>query len=160
MAATPTSSTGFQGFAEFNIHEYLAMLRLRLFWILLSAIAFFIASAVLVWRLPDVYRCETTILVDPQKVPDNYVKSIVTQSIADRLSTIQQQVIAPAALKKLIDTMGLYPELRKRVGDQELIRIMQTSITVEPVTSMGTQLSAFRITFKGRNPVEVTQVTN
>ena len=160
MATTPTSSTSFQPFAELNIREYLAMLRRRRFWILLSASAFFIASAVLVWRLPNVYRCQTTILVDPQKVPDNYVKSTVTQSIADRLSTIQEQVIAPAALKKLIDTMGLYPELRKQVGDQDLIRLMQKSITVEPVTSMGTQLSAFRIIFKGRNPVEVTQVTN
>jgi polysaccharide chain length determinant protein (PEP-CTERM system associated) len=56
--------------------------------------------------------------------------------------------------------MGLYPELKKRFGEQEIIRSMQQAIGVEPVTALGTQLSAFRITFKGRNPVEVSQVAN
>ena len=46
------------------------------------------------------------------------------------------------------------------MGEQELITMMQKSIGVEPVTSMGTQLSAFRITFKGKNPVETAQVAN
>src|SRR6185312_11360896 len=147
-------------FGELNIHDYLAILKRRLFWIVLPAVGVVICTAIVVWRLPNLYRSETTILVDPQKVPDSYIKATVTQNLADRLSTIQEQVTSPAALKKLIDTMGLYPDLKKRLGEQDVIRLMQSSIVVEPVTSMGTQLSAFRIAFKGRNPVEAAQVTN
>lgn len=147
-------------FGELKLRDYLAIVSRRRLWIVLPAIAMAIATTIVVWRLPNLYRCQTTILIDPQKVPDNYIKATVTQNIGDRLSTIQEQVTSPAALKNLIDTMGLYPDLKKQVGEQEVIRLMQASIAVEPVTSMGTQLSAFRITFKGRNPVEAAQVTN
>ncbi len=147
-------------FGDLNLQDYLAIARRRRFWIVLSAVAVLVTSAVVAWRLPNTYRCETTILIDPQKVPENYIRSATTENIADRLSTILQQVTSPAQLKKLIDTMGLYPDLRKRASEQEVIRTMQESIGVEPVTAMGAQLSAFRITFRGKNPVEVAQVAN
>jgi len=160
MSNKPAVANNSALFGDLNFSDYLAILKRRVLWVVLPAIAVLVIAIILIWRLPNIYRCETTILIDPQKVPDNYIKATVTQNIADRLSTIQEQVTSPAALKKLIDTMGLYPDLKKRLGEQELIRMMQTSIVVEPVTSMGTQLSAFRITFKGRNPVEAAQVTN
>lgn len=160
MSQSPATPNNSALFGELNVHDYLAILKRRLFWIVLPAIAVVVSTTIVVWRLPNLYRSETTILVDPQKVPDSYIKATVTQNLADRLSTIQEQVTSPAALKKLIDTMGLYPDLKKRLGEQDVIRLMQASITVEPVTSMGTQLSAFRIAFKGRNPVEAAQVTN
>jgi polysaccharide chain length determinant protein (PEP-CTERM system associated) len=160
MANPPTTPVSSQLFGDLNFHDYLAIAKRRLFWIVLPAIGVLIATAIVAWRLPDVYRCETTILVDPQKVPESYIKSSVTSGIADRLSTIQEQVTSPAELKKLIDTMGLYPELRKRIGEQEIIRVMQQSIGVEPVSSLGSQFNAFRITFRGKNPVEAAQVAN
>ena len=160
MPNKPATANDGALFGELNFSDYLAILKRRRLWVALPALAVLVTTAIVVWRLPDVYRCETTILIDPQKVPDNYIKATVTQNIADRLSTIQEQVTSPAALKKLIDSMGLYPDLKKRMGEQDLIRMMQASIAVEPVTSMGTQLSAFRISFRGRNPVEAAQVTN
>ncbi len=160
MPNKPATANDNALFGELNVSDYLAILKRRVLWVVLPALAVLVTTAIVVWRLPDIYRCETTILIDPQKVPDNYIKATVTQNIADRLSTIQEQVTSPAALKKLIDSMGLYPDLRKRMGEQDVIHLMQTSIAVEPVTSMGAQLSAFRISFRGRNPVEAAQVTN
>jgi polysaccharide biosynthesis transport protein len=160
MAGTPTTPGSSPIFGDLKLQDYLAIARRRGFWIIFPALAVVVMSGVVAWRLPNTYRCETTILVDPQKVPENYIRAASTEGIADRLSTILQQVTSPAQLKKLIDTMGLYPELRKRESEQEIIRTMQQSIGVEPVTAMGAQLSAFRITFRGKNPVEVTQVAN
>ncbi len=160
MASAPTTPNNSQLFADLNFRDYVTIAKRRRFWIILPAIAVLIVTSIVVWRLPNSYRCQTTILIDPQKVPESYVKSVVTQNIADRISMIQEQVTSPTALKKLVDTMGLYPDLKKRLGEQEVLRIMQKSITVEPVTSMGTQLSAFRIAFNGRDPVEAAQVTN
>ena len=160
MASTPLASSSSQLFGDMNLRDYLAIAKRRRFSIILAALAVLITAAIVAWRLPNVYRCQTTILVDPQKVPESYIKSTVTSAIADRLANIEEQVTSPSELKKLIDAMGLYPDLRKRMGEQELITMMQKSIGVEPVTSMGTQLSAFRITFKGKNPVETAQVAN
>jgi polysaccharide chain length determinant protein (PEP-CTERM system associated) len=160
MASSSNVPSSSPIFGDLNVQDYLAIARRRKFWIIFSALAVLVTTAVVAWRLPNTYRCETTILVDPQKVPENYIHAATTENIADRLSTILQMVTSPAQLKKLIDTMGLYPDLRKRVSEQEIIRTMQQSIGVEPVTAMGAQLSAFRITFKGKNPVEVAQVAN
>ena len=160
MASPSPPSASSPIFGDLNFRDYLAIARRRRFWIIFSALAFLVTATVVAWRLPNTYRCETTILVDPQKVPENYIHAATTENIADRLSTILQQVTSPAQLKKLIDTMGLYPDLKKRVSEQEIIRTMQESIGVEPVTAMGAQLSAFRITFRGKNPVEVSQVAN
>ena len=161
MASTSNSNSNSGPiFGDLNVHDYLAIVRRRKFWIILSALAVLVMTGMVAWRLPNTYRCETTILIDPQKVPENYIRAATTENIADRLSTILQEVTSPAQLKKLIDTMGLYPDLKKRESEQDIIRTMQQSIGVEPVTAMGTQLSAFRITFKGKNPVEVAQVAN
>ncbi len=160
MATPSNPATASEIFGDLGFQDYLQIAKRRKLWIMFPALAVMMMTAIVAWRLPNTYRCQTTILIDPQKVPESYVKAASTEGIADRLSTILEQVTAPAELKNLIDTMGLYPDLKKRVGEQEVIRSMQQAIGVEPVTAFGTQLSAFRITFKGKNPVEVAQVTN
>jgi polysaccharide chain length determinant protein (PEP-CTERM system associated) len=160
MGTSPTGLRTNPTLAENDFRDYLVIVKRRKFWLILPALGILIVAAVVAWRLPDTYRCETVILVDPQKVPENYVRSATTSNIADRLSTIYEQVTSPARLKNLIDSMGLYPDLKRRLGDQEVLRIMRQSIGVEPVSSLGTQLSAFRITFKGTNAVEAAQVAN
>lgn len=160
MGSSPTTPRNNSMLGDLDFRDYVAIAKRRKFWIIFPALGVLIVAAIVAMRLPDVYRCETVILVDPQKVPENYVHSATTSAIADRLSMIDEQVTSPARLKNLIDTMGLYPDLRKRMGEQEVIKIMRQSIGVEPVTSMGSQLSAFRITFKGPNPVEAAQVAN
>ncbi|HYL92218.1 MAG TPA: Wzz/FepE/Etk N-terminal domain-containing protein [Alphaproteobacteria bacterium] len=138
--------------------EYLEIIRRRRWWIMLTAIAMSAASLVVIWRLPNIYRAETVILVDPQKVPDNYVASTVTSSIADRLATLQQEVMSPSRLKRLIDSMGLYPEMQGKGKDQAIVAKMQQAITVN--AEGGHNLSTFRVAYQGRNPIEVAQVAN
>src|SRR5690349_15385291 len=146
-------------FSQLQLRDYLAIGKRRRWWIIFTAVTVSIASLVIIWRLPNIYRSETIILVDPQKVPDSYVASTVTSSIADRLSTLQQEVMSPTHLKKLIDSMGLYPELRGKLGDQEIVAKMQKAIAVEIVAQGNRSSSAFRVAYQGRNPIEVAQVT-
>ena len=60
--------------------------------------------------LPDIYTSETTVLVDPQKVPEVYVKATVTGDVRNRLGTLQQQILSATRLQKIIDALNLYPE--------------------------------------------------
>jgi len=158
MSIVTTGAT--QDFGEMSIQDYFALARRRKFWIIFPALAVMIATAVMAWRLPNVYRCDAIILVEPQKVPASYFASTVTTGMAERISTIYQEVTSPARLKRLIDTMGLYPDVRKEEGEQEAIRIMAKAINVEQVSAMGSQAAAFRISFKDRNPAQTAQVTN
>ncbi len=147
-------------FAGLQFRDYLEIARRRKWWIIGIFLALFTGMLVVAFRLPTLYTADTVILVDAQKVPDSYVPSTVTSSIADRLTTIQQQVMSESRLQKLMDSMKLYPELRGRLTDQEIVRHTQKAIKVDVVSQGGRQLSAFQIMFQDRNPVVAAQVAN
>lgn len=146
--------------ASMQFRDYVAIAQRRKWWVIGTALAVFVGTLVVALRLPKLYTASTVILVDAQKVPDAYVPATVSSSIADRLSTIQQQVMSETRLRKLIDSMKLYPELSARLTTQDIIRRMQKAIKVEIVSQGGRQLSAFEITFQDRKPVVAAQVAN
>src|SRR2546423_7684593 len=94
-----------------QLRDYLNIARRRKWWIIVSATALFVATTVAVLRTPDVYRSETVIIVDPQKISDNVVQSTVNSGVADRLTTIRQLATSPTRLKGIIRKLSLYPEL-------------------------------------------------
>ena len=147
-------------FGDAQIRDYLKMSKRRKWWIGLTTLAVFLSALVLAIRLPNTYRAETVILVDPQKVPDSYVASTVSSSIADRMTTMQQQVMSPSRLQRIVDEMGLYPELRGQKTTEDIIRIMQGATAIEVLAPGERRLSAFRIAFHGRDPVITAKVCN
>jgi len=149
-----------QDFGDMSLQDYIALANRRKFWIIFPAVAVVIATAAAAWKLPNIYRCEAIILVQPQKVPSNYVSSTVTTGMTERMLTIYQEVTAPSRLRHLIDSMGLYPDLRKREGEQSAILAMAKAISVEQITSMGMQAAAYKVSYKGRDPAQTAQVTN
>jgi len=154
-----------QAFGEMSVPDYIALAKRRKFWIIFPALAVMIAVAVTAWRLPNIYRADAIILVEPQKVPSNYFTPISVAGWNERLYSIYQKVISPSHLRRLIDSMGLYPEIRNREGEQEAISVMTKAIILEQVAAMGSAQSdakaaAFRVGFKSRNPTQAAQVTN
>jgi polysaccharide biosynthesis transport protein len=132
-------------------------------WLVLSVFAlvaggtFFYAQS-----LPNIYQSETLILVDPQRVPESYVKSTVTGDIRNRLGTLSQQILSATRLQKIIDTLNLYPEERKTLAREDLITKMRSEISTSIVGDFGgsNDLQAFKITYRGKDPRLVAQVTN
>ena len=157
---SPNSPSSKELLESFDLREYWATGKRRKWWIVLPAVGMFCCLAAFAFRLPNVFRAETVIMVDPQQVPDKFVASTVSSTIADRLSTIKEQVLSPTRLERLIDTMGLYPELRGHRTEQEIVLGMQKSVTIEVVSPGGGRLSAFKIAFRGKDAVEVARVTN
>ena len=143
-----------------QIREYLDLARRRKLWIILLTLGISVCIAVVAIRLPSIYRAETVILVDPQKVPDSVVPTSVSGTVADRLSTIRQEVMSPTQLGLLTKEMGLYPELRDKASEQGLVSRMQRSTTIEVVDSGGQRLSAFRIAFTDTDQNQVARVAN
>jgi succinoglycan biosynthesis transport protein ExoP len=153
----PSSNSSLLG--ELTLSDYLQIARRRRWFIILSSIGLLVAAGVTAYRLPNVYKAETTILVDSQQVPDKYVPAIVTGDIAGRLSTLQQQVLSPTRLKKLVENEGLYPDSSGKT-EEAVIRGVSKGITVAATDPGGGKLSAFKITYSSRNRAEVAQITN
>ena len=73
---------------------YWNMIRRHRWWIFLTTLALTLVSVVGIALLPDYYRATTTILVDPKKVPDHFVKSTVGASLTERLQIITQEALS------------------------------------------------------------------
>jgi polysaccharide chain length determinant protein (PEP-CTERM system associated) len=132
-------------------------------WLVLGA--FVLASAatfVVSSRLPNVYMSSTLILVDPQKVPESYVKATVTGDLRNRLGTLQQQILSATRLQRIIDSLNLYPMERKTMAREDVIAMMQKDVSVSIVSDYGgsQDLQAFRIGYSGRDARQVSQVAN
>jgi polysaccharide biosynthesis transport protein len=156
--STETTATG-EFLAQMKLSDYVEIARRRKWYIILSALGLFVAATVLAYRLPSIYRAETVILVNSAEVPDKYVPTIITADIAARLTTLQQQVLSPTRLKKMVETEGLYPDPTGKRSEEEIIASVQKSIIVEVVNQAG-KMGAFRIAFSGRNRAEVAPIAN
>lgn len=149
------------GTQEISIEHYLRLIVHR-WWLLLGVFVVITGATIIVTsRLPDVFTSYTTILVDPQKVPENYVKPTVTGDVRNRLGTLSQQILSATRLQKIIDSLNLYPQERKTMVREDVITKMRKDIDVNMVSGGGSQdLEAFRITYSGKDPRLVAQVTN
>jgi len=143
--------------------EHYVQLLLHRKWIIVTV--FVVVTSLIiasVQALPNVYTAQTLILVDPQKVPETYVKSTVTGSVRDRLSTLSQQILSATRLQKIIDELHLYQAEKKKMAREEIIAQMRKDITTTVVSDFGPaqDLQAFRISYNGTDPRQVAQVTN
>jgi polysaccharide chain length determinant protein (PEP-CTERM system associated) len=116
---------------------------LRRRWLILSPFLAILAGvAVYAHSLPNIYRSETLVLVIPQRIPDNYVRSTVTTSIADRLRTIREQLLSRTRLEQLINEFNLYPNERARLPMEEVVERMRPNVFLDTVRG-----DSFRIAF-------------
>src|SRR6476620_11019273 len=129
-------------------------------WIFLGTVMLSLAGCTFVMLMPDRYKASTTILVDPQKVPEKYVSPTVSSDPGQRLTTITQQVLSTTRLQQIIDDMQLYPELRGKVSREELIELMRKDIAISVKQGSSSEMSSFSIEYEGRQRQQVAQVAN
>ncbi len=87
---------------ELTMDDYLQMLRRRakvilipvVFATLLGYLAYLVAN-----RYFAKYTSQSTILVEGQKVPENMVQPVVSEDLAARMATLQQQVLSQTNLQ-------------------------------------------------------------
>jgi len=125
-------------------------------WLLLTA-----ATVLIVHRLPSVYRAETTILVESQRIPENYVSPTVTPSLQDRLNAISDQILSYSRLMELIERFDLYHQERQHMTPEEIVDKMRSDIKItadRATLGSSGHPAAFRISYQGSNPTLVAEV--
>jgi succinoglycan biosynthesis transport protein ExoP len=150
------------GRGEVSLEHYLCLLIHRKWLVLGTFLLVSLGTFIVSLRLPNIYKSETVILVDPQRVPESYVKATVTGDVRNRLSTLSQQILSATRLQKIIESMNLYPEERKTLPREDVITRMRADISVNVLSDLGggQDLQAFRIIYRGRDPRIVAQVAN
>jgi len=156
------------------IWDFMGIAWRRKFWVLIPLALGITASIYLYFTLPKIYQSSTLILVEGQKVPQSVVQSAVSGTAQDRLSTIKQQILSRTFLLKIIDKYNLYegesPSLLKSILDK-LLQKEHTPISsankiermrnnTELKVNRGKKLESFSISYMGKHPETVMNVTN
>jgi polysaccharide chain length determinant protein (PEP-CTERM system associated) len=145
----------------FNIHDYLDIGLRRKWYIIIPLVICALGSFGVYKYLPKVYKATTLILVQPQAIPENYVRATITDTVANRLNTISQEILSRTRLEKVIQEFNLYAEIRKSLPLEEIIEIMRKAIEVkvqEPRRDATT--NSFSVSYEGEEPKTVMMVTN
>ena len=146
-----------------TLGDFIAIVQRRKYWIIVPSITVILMALALTPLIPRSYQSTTTILVEPQKIPTEYVRATVTTDVTDRLHTIGLEVMSSTRLIHIINDLNLYPELRKKENINQIVGIMQKDISVDvvrdPTNDGKNSVGAFKISYVGRTPQETQSVT-
>jgi succinoglycan biosynthesis transport protein ExoP len=146
-----------QGFGE-----YWAIVLRRKWWILGPLFFGWLIVFASAWFLPARYVSESTVLVEPPKVPSKLVEPNVQVDLADRVQSMSTQVLSRTRLLGLITRFHLYPGYAFSPDDQvEKMRddVKMDLIQGESTISGKAELLAFRISYKAPNAQAAQKVT-
>lgn len=144
--------------------EFMPLSIVRTIWkgkFLAVAIAILVSAGtyLFVRKIPALYNAQALVLVDSQKIPNDYVSTTVRVSVQDRLATISRQVLSTERLRGLIREMNLYPNLGKNIPDG-VVDGMRANIGIASDPSYSGGLTAFRVGYTGDDPRRVAEVAN
>ena len=141
---------------------YWQILCRRRWWLALPAFSVWLVVWTLVWFLPAIYRSETVILVEQQKVPEQYVVSNVGADLQQRLQSMTQQILSRTRLLAIVEQYNLYPKLRNRRTPDDVVETMRKDIQIELVQSPNQrgELTAFKVAYLSNNRVVAQRVTS
>src|SRR5881296_2928147 len=94
----------------FTLQDYLRIASRRK-WLILGIVLCSLGAAWALYKqLPKSYRSTSLILVESQKIPENYIRGVVTGTAQDRVNTIQQMLLSRTLLGRVSETLKPYGE--------------------------------------------------
>ena len=148
--------------SQFDIGYYVNLVLRRRWYVILPFFLAMIAGIYLAIALPKKFQAETLILIEPQRVPDNYVQAIVSSDLESRIATIKEMILSRTNLLKIIENFDIFtgPKYADMFLDDK-IETMRKYTTVDIVSDRRNRTAnAFKITFEAEEPRNVMQVVN
>ena len=135
----------------------------------LSFLSVIFMAVLIAFVLPPIYLSQSTILIEDQQIPREYVQTTITGFVEERLQVITQQIMSRSRLMEIINRFNLYQEMRDRYTTEEIIEKMRDDIHLETIsaevmdrrTGRPTAATiAFTLSYEGKNPSMVQKVSN
>lgn len=143
------------GHRAMAIEDYLGILKRRFWIILVSAVTFFGVGLGLSRVIPPQYLSQTLVIVQQQKVPEDYVKPVISEDLNGRLASMREQIMSRSLLEPIIERFSLFasgnPPMESRV------EMTRKAISIDAIQS-GAKIPGFYISFKASNPRIAQQV--
>jgi polysaccharide chain length determinant protein (PEP-CTERM system associated) len=141
--------------------DYARMVWRRRWFIAIPAVVIASVTAVVSIFLPNWYRASTSILIIPQRVPENFVRPTVTADLSERLNMITQQIISRTRLERIIQEFNLYERERRRMIMEDVIEQMRRDINVNIARqrSRREEVNSFSVSYDANDARTAMRVT-
>jgi polysaccharide chain length determinant protein (PEP-CTERM system associated) len=147
------------GHRALNVDDYLGILKRRGWIIAVPAVLLALVGFALTFIVPPRYVSQTLILVEQQKVPDDYVRPVVVEDITARLASMKEQILSRSRLEPIIERFNLYGTRKMSMDDR--IDEVRKNIDIKPIHSEMARtggLPGFFISYKDSDPHTAQQV--
>ncbi len=144
------------GHRELTMSEYAGILKRRFWLILISAILFLGVGIALSRFLPPQYVSQTLVIVQQQKVPEDYVKSVVTEDLNARLASMKEQILSRSRLEPIIGRFNLFAGNNTTMDDR--VEMTRKGIVITPILSGASKIPGFYISFRAQSARTAQQV--
>src|SRR5277367_3046095 len=140
------------GHRALTVQDYTTILKRR-WWILtIPAIIFPIVGFGITYLVKPQYVSQTLVLVEQQKVPESYVKAVVTEDLSGRLASMKEQITSRSRLQPIIERFNLFAN--GSMSMDERIDLTRKNIGITPIQSEIARtngLPGFFISFKAND---------
>lgn len=147
------------GHRTLNVDDYLGILKRRGWMIAVPAVLLALVGFALTFVVPPRYVSQTLILVEQQKVPDDYVRPVVVEDITARLASMKEQILSRSRLEPIIERFNLYGNKKMSMDDR--IDEVRKNIDIKPIHSEMARtggLPGFFISYMDPDPHTAQQV--
>jgi polysaccharide chain length determinant protein (PEP-CTERM system associated) len=140
------------GHRALTLQDYITILKRRWWMIAIPAIIFPIVGFGITYLVQPQYISQTLVLVEQQKVPESYVKAVVTEDLSGRLASMKEQILSRSRLQPIIERFNLFAN--GKMSMDERIDLTRKNIGIAPIQSEIARtngLPGFFISFKAND---------
>ena len=147
------------GHRALNVEDYFTILKRRWWIIAVAAVTLTIVGVGATYFVTPNYESTTLVLIDPQKVPADFVQSVVSQALDSRLAYMTEKILSRNSMEPIITRYNLYGD--QKLTMDERVELTRNAIKVKPVQSdiaRSNGLPGFNILFRAKDPHTAQQV--
>jgi succinoglycan biosynthesis transport protein ExoP len=150
--------------AQFDLQNYISILRRRYLYLVVPAIAIAIGVTALAYVMPPVYEASATILVESQQIPTDLAAPTVTTEAAERVRVIEQRLMTRDNLLSIANKFNLYQFESGNVSPTNIVDNMRRAVAIEQIKDLGTNnrsgVVGFTVGFEYRDANTASRVAN
>jgi polysaccharide chain length determinant protein (PEP-CTERM system associated) len=138
------------GHRELTMQDYAGILKRRFWLVLICAVVGLAAGVGIGHVLPPQFISMTKVLVEQQKVSEDYVKPVVKEDLEGRLASMREQILSRSRIQPIIERFNLFPSSKYTMDDR--VELTQKAIGIQPMPSGQSHgMPGFSITFKAQD---------
>jgi succinoglycan biosynthesis transport protein ExoP len=149
-----------------TLADYLDLVKRRKYYIVVTWLLISLTSVIVAYNMPKIYRSTATMLIEAP-IPTKLFESTVSQYAEEQIQSIYQRVMTTDNVLSIIESNGLYNDIKNGYTKYELADLFRDSAEVKlttsslaPQTHSGMAEIAFDISFSDSEATKAKEIAS